>query len=185
MMYLLDSNVFIEAKNWYYSFEICPGFWEWLDSVFLKGHVASIIEVYHELIRGQDDLARWVKERKKHDIFLDVADKNTQKAYSEIAIAVQSGIYSDSAKINFFKNADPWLIAKAMSTSATVVTHEVLNLETKRKVPIPNLCKEFGVPYINTFDLLRTHGTPFVLGFATGTAYPDPRRTPKRLTRQG
>ena len=28
MKYLLDSNVFIEAKNRYYAFDICPGFWE-------------------------------------------------------------------------------------------------------------------------------------------------------------
>ncbi|MBF0436614.1 MAG: DUF4411 family protein [Magnetococcales bacterium] len=25
-MFLLDSNVFIEAKNRYYGFDICPGF---------------------------------------------------------------------------------------------------------------------------------------------------------------
>ena len=27
-MYLIDSNVFIEAKNRYYAFDIAPGFWE-------------------------------------------------------------------------------------------------------------------------------------------------------------
>lgn len=30
-MFLLDANVFIEAKNRYYGFDICPGFWRWLD----------------------------------------------------------------------------------------------------------------------------------------------------------
>ena len=25
--YLLDSDVFMAAKNLYYSFDICPGFW--------------------------------------------------------------------------------------------------------------------------------------------------------------
>ncbi len=33
MRYLLDANVFIEAKNLYYAFDICPGFWTWMDSV--------------------------------------------------------------------------------------------------------------------------------------------------------
>jgi hypothetical protein len=28
--YLLDSNVFIEAYRRYYSFDICPGFWDCL-----------------------------------------------------------------------------------------------------------------------------------------------------------
>ncbi|MGL5096417.1 MAG: DUF4411 family protein, partial [Planctomycetia bacterium] len=27
-LYLLDSNVFITAKNSYYAFSICPGFWD-------------------------------------------------------------------------------------------------------------------------------------------------------------
>lgn len=30
MAYLLDSNVLIEAKQRYYDFGVCPGFWEWL-----------------------------------------------------------------------------------------------------------------------------------------------------------
>ncbi|MGI6459578.1 MAG: DUF4411 family protein [Candidatus Hydrogenedentales bacterium] len=28
--YLLDSDVFIQAKNEHYAFSICPGFWECL-----------------------------------------------------------------------------------------------------------------------------------------------------------
>jgi hypothetical protein len=42
MAYLLDANVFIEAKNRYYGFEICPGFWEWLISENAADRVFSI-----------------------------------------------------------------------------------------------------------------------------------------------
>jgi len=30
MAYLIDANVFIEAKNRYYGFDICPAFRDWL-----------------------------------------------------------------------------------------------------------------------------------------------------------
>ena len=30
MAYLLDANVFIQAKNLYYGFDFCPAFWDWL-----------------------------------------------------------------------------------------------------------------------------------------------------------
>lgn len=30
MSYLLDANVFIQAKNLHYSFDFCPAFWDWL-----------------------------------------------------------------------------------------------------------------------------------------------------------
>ena len=31
MAYLLDSNVFIEAKRLHYGFDFCPAFWDWID----------------------------------------------------------------------------------------------------------------------------------------------------------
>jgi len=30
MTYLLDANVFIQAKNLHYGLDFCPAFWEWL-----------------------------------------------------------------------------------------------------------------------------------------------------------
>ena len=30
MAYLLDANVFIQAKNLYYGMDFCPAFWDWL-----------------------------------------------------------------------------------------------------------------------------------------------------------
>lgn len=51
-----------------------------------------------------------------------------------------------------------------MVTGATVVTHEVLNPETKKKFLIPNICEEFGVDWMNTFDMLLKLEARFVLG---------------------
>ena len=31
MAYLLDANVFIQAKNLQYGFDFCPAFWDWLE----------------------------------------------------------------------------------------------------------------------------------------------------------
>ena len=41
MMFLVDSNVLIEAKNRYYAFDIAPGFWRWLDIAHGKGRACS------------------------------------------------------------------------------------------------------------------------------------------------
>lgn len=30
MSYLLDSDVFIQAKNLHYGLDFCPAFWDWL-----------------------------------------------------------------------------------------------------------------------------------------------------------
>ena len=49
MPYLLDSNVFIEAKNNHYGFDICPAFWEWLLKANRNGQEVSILEVAEEI----------------------------------------------------------------------------------------------------------------------------------------
>ncbi|WP_166362013.1 DUF4411 family protein [Pseudomonas akapageensis] len=155
MKHLLDANTLIEAKNRYYGMTICPGFWSWLLLQNQALELASIISVKDELTRGKDDLAEWAKDNAT--LFHDISDDSTQAAFGQIvaAIAEQSGRMKVGALDEFLAGADPWLIAKAMTTGATVVTHEVLNREVKRKFIIPNVCEMFGVPYMNTFELLN------------------------------
>lgn len=63
MAYLLDSNVFIQAKNLYYGFDICPAFWDWIERAHLAGTVLSIDKVADELIGVDDELADWARNR--------------------------------------------------------------------------------------------------------------------------
>ena len=58
MPYLLDSNIFIQAKNLHYSFDFCPAFWEWLDVGNEQGKVFSIEKVRDELIGGDEGSRR-------------------------------------------------------------------------------------------------------------------------------
>jgi len=162
-LYLLDSNTFIEAKNRYYGFDICPGFWQWMDANSPAGEVKSITMVYEELADGNDELADWIKTRKDDGRFLDISDPLTQEVFSNIAAMVQSGPYKLAGITHFLNKADPWLIAKAKTTGGTVVTDEVSAPDSIRSVKIPDVCVAFGVPYINTFDLLRTETAAFGL----------------------
>lgn len=168
MTYLLDSNVFIQAKNTYYGMDFCPAFWAWIDHA--NGHhgVASIDWVYKELVEGGDELAKWVKARKGPTLFLPVSDSQTQEKYVEVVNYVQGNKnYTDPAKVKFLAKADPWLIAKAAIMGATVVTHEKPDKIAKAAVKIPDVCDQFGVGYLNTFDLLRSLKAKF--GHMPGT----------------
>jgi len=162
-MYLLDANVFIDAKNWYYRFDTFPGFWEWLDAEQAQGKLASICPVCDELLKGNDELAKWIKARKGSGWFLPVDDVLTQQHFREIAVWVMEQPFKEVAKPEFLSGGDPWLIAKAKTIDATVVTHEIFAAQSKKKVKIPNVCRAFSVPYINTFDLLRQTGASFSL----------------------
>ncbi len=59
MPYLLDANVFIQAKNLHYGFDFCPAFWDWLDDTNSLGIVFSVEKVADELLAGNDELAEW------------------------------------------------------------------------------------------------------------------------------
>jgi hypothetical protein len=44
--YLLDANVFIQAKNLHYGFDFCPGFWDWLvasNSARFRTHASALV----------------------------------------------------------------------------------------------------------------------------------------------
>ncbi|HDC4648581.1 TPA: DUF4411 family protein, partial [Enterobacter kobei] len=47
--FLVDSNVFIEAKNFAYNFNYCKLFWDFLLALHSKGLVYSINAVKKEL----------------------------------------------------------------------------------------------------------------------------------------
>lgn len=160
-MFLLDANVFIEAKNFYYRFEIFPAVWAWLDREQEFDRLASVLPVAEELIRGNDELADWATERKGGGWFLPVDDEETQRHFSEILRWVLDADFTESAKAEFMDGGDPWLIAKARSLSAAVVTQEIFAPEIRRKVKIPNVCKAFDIEYMNTFDLLKSLGARF------------------------
>jgi hypothetical protein len=57
MSYLLDANVFLQAKNLHYGFDFCPGFWDWLREANQRGIVFSIEKVEAELVDA--DAATW------------------------------------------------------------------------------------------------------------------------------
>lgn len=45
MAYLLDLDVFIQAKNLRYGFDFCPAFWDWIDQQATAGEVLSTEKV--------------------------------------------------------------------------------------------------------------------------------------------
>jgi hypothetical protein len=69
--------------------------------------------------------------------------------------------FKQTACEDFFRGADSWLVAKALSTNTVVVTHEKLLPDCIRRVPIPNVCKAFDVKYIDILELIRITGVRF------------------------
>jgi predicted nucleic acid-binding protein len=165
MAYLLDANVFIQAKNFHYGFDFCPAFWEWLIAANQKGHVFSIEKIGDELAAGNDALATWAGERGS-EFFLE-ADQPLLSALGRVSAWVtgyrSAGQgYEPTAINNFFQVADYYLVAHALAHGLTVVTHEVAAATTKR-VKIPNACIGLQIKCVNVYQMLRAERVRFVL----------------------
>ena len=162
--YLVDSDVFITAKNLYYSFEICPGFWKCMLHHHQQGRVFSIDRVRGELLAGSrtEDLVRWVHSDVPATFFLQADTEAVSSAYVEIMLWVQRHAnYFDAARAKFATGADGWLVAHARVHGATVVTNEQPAPDSKREVKLPDVCDQFGVQRASIFAVLRSLSARF------------------------
>ncbi len=156
--YLLDSDVFITAKNLYYSFKICPGFWKCMLHHHQQDTVFSIDRVRSELLAGAptDDLVSWVSSSVPDTFFLKVDTEAVVSTYTEIMLWVQRHPnYFDAAKAKFATGADGWLVAYAKVHDATVVTNEKPAPDSKKEVKLPDVCNQFNVPQASIFSTLQ------------------------------
>jgi len=159
MSYLLDADVFIQAKNLHYGFDFCPAFWDWVVSQNAAGRVFSVEKVGHELQAGGDRLADWAADRGP-GFFLPPGD-GVGPSLSTVATWI-TGTYRRDAVFAFLMDADYYLISQAHALGRCVVTHEV-PCSSINKIKIPNPCLTLGIECISPFEMLRREGARFVL----------------------
>lgn len=162
--YLLDANILIEAHKRYYGFDLCPGFWEALIRQHRVDRVYSIDRVKREIDNSKKDkLADWAKTKAPKAFFKNTDSKEVIEQFARMVAWVQDETqYRQEAKDEFASVADGWLIAFAKAEGLVVVTDEVFNPEIRKKVKIPNVCRQFTIECVNTFQMLRELGIRFV-----------------------
>ena len=150
----LDTNVYVEAANRYYTFERVPKFWSFSSGKIESGSICSPKSVYDELMPYKDRLSSWVKARKTKGLCVHEGD-NIQREFSKVADHV-TVTYPRHKSEEFLSGADPWIIACVLSVGGTVVTQE--STSRRRKVRIPIVCGHFGVRFVDTFQMLEWFG---------------------------
>ena len=159
--YLLDANVFITAKNSYYAFAICPGFWDGIICHHKTGEIFSIDKVKDELLAGKDDLVEWVKNKLPASFFISTDGSVTSSYRAVISWLESNEQYYRYATAKFAGGADGWLVAHAMVNGFTVVTNEQPRPGKRNAVPLPDVCKHFGVTCVGPFAMLKDLGLQF------------------------
>ena len=158
MAYLLDANVFIQAKNLHYGLDFCPAFWDWLIQNNAAKKVFSIEKVGDELLAGADQLAHWASSRGPE--FFNKPDARLLAALSSVSAWATGQSYEPAAVNTFLLVADYYLVGHALAHGHTVVTHEIASTSTKK---IPDACIGLGVKCVTPYEMLRTERARFIL----------------------
>jgi hypothetical protein len=167
LLYLLDANTLINAKDQYYSFDIVPEYWEWLVFQGSQHNIKIPSEIYSEINganqnkRDRDELAHWSRreEVKAHLLLEGEVDA---VLVNQVII---EGYLPDPSEADLVKmGRDPFLIAYGLQDrdKVTIVTTEASKPSKKgANRHIPDICNHFGIHSCNTFQMIRT------LGFST------------------
>ena len=123
-IYCIDANVLIQAWQKYYSPDFCPGYWDILNELGKQGRIFIPEEVKNEIVvadtsdKTEDDLSKWLK---RSTIPIHKPTENVIACWQKILQTDPTHkLIVDNIKGRSL--ADPWLIAHAMDTNATVVT---------------------------------------------------------------
>jgi hypothetical protein len=161
MPYLLDANVFIQAKNPHYGLDFCPAFWDWLIANNVAKQVFSIEKVGDEILAVADELAIWASDREAG--FFLPPDTQLLAALSKVSAWATSQSYEPAAVNTFRLVADYYLVGYALAHGYVVVTHEIASTSTK-KIKIPDACIGLGIKCVTPYEMLRTERARFILG---------------------
>ena len=159
MQYIIDSNIFIQAKNRDYPFDFFPGIWNWFDRQISSREFLLLKPVYDELISGNDSLAEWVTQHRSY-----VTDLN-EGCYRQIGIIVEHvrTTYPDPKYWpGFLDVADAKLIAYATANQSVIVTNELAKIGCK-KPKIPAVSAAVGVKCLSLLELFQATQPKFIL----------------------
>ena len=110
MLYLIDANVLIDANRDYYPTDRVPEFWDWLVAMGRRGRVKVPLEIYEEIIAGNDALVDWLKDN-KNAMLLDES-----VSADLVANVVDRGYANDLTDDELeIMGRDPFLIAYALA----------------------------------------------------------------------
>ena len=153
-MFLLDSNVFIEASRTYYSPAISLDFWDWLATKHAEGSVASIPQVKQEILDGNSGhLTTWVGQLPKS--FWLQPDQQTVTSMEKLSKWTMDPArqYFPAARSDFLSKADYFLVAAADAGGHIVVTREQPAPDAKKRILIPDACLAMGVRFSDPFSV--------------------------------
>ena len=157
MLYLLDANVLIDADRDYYPIDRVPEFWDWLLTQASEGSALMPVETYEEVVLPRSAnpglLENWLIGNRRLMVLDEIVDPALVAKVTEIGYAIDL----NDEEIETL-GRDPFLIAYALvdpSDRIVVTTEHSRPSRQRANRHVPDVCRDFGIQSINTFDFIR------------------------------
>lgn len=153
--FLIDANIFITAKNFYYQFGFCQAFWDFLAEMHNRGILFSIQSVKQEILRVNDPLKNWVQTALPNTFFQN--QDLSANSYAKLMNYAQALNVKQIAKDEFAEkdNADAWLLAHALENGFSIITLEKPIPNAQRRIMIPNVAQDHNIKVVTPFEFLE------------------------------
>lgn len=155
MIYIFDSNVLINLFRNFYRRRF-PSLWEKFDAYVESGQIVSVREVFNEIEGRDDKLSEWVKLNRS--IFAQPSLEELAFVAEIFTVSHFQMLVRTEERLKGKPVADPFVIAKAKITQGCVVTDELLKPNAAK---IPNVCKHFGVQYLDLEGFMEKENWTF------------------------
>jgi hypothetical protein len=161
--YIVDSNVFIQGKNFHYHFAFCEGFWDWVQEGYENGLIFSTAKVRAELLAGKadDEAKKWAESMPAGFFLDDAGDEAVMREYGECMKWAAADTHYQPAALDRFaesRRADAFLLAYARAYGHVLVTQELSQPEKRKEVPIPDAARRIGkIKTVTIYELLKAH----------------------------
>lgn len=146
----------------HYPIDVVPGFWNRVSDLAHNGLIISIDKVFSELAAGKDDLYTWCAVNLSSAFFHDTT--SVIREYTDVILwaASRRSHYTSAALVEFMdvNEADAWLVAYAKAKNYVIVTHEVSDPLSKKRIKIPDVGFT-PVECVNTIEMFRRLGQTF------------------------
>lgn len=144
--YVIDTGALIDLWRRRYPRDVFRTLWNKIEEMTRTGELIAPQEVFNELQRQHDELFAWARGQK---IFLDV-DGEQLKYVTDIMLLFPSLVDRHSTN----PNADPFVIALAMTKGRTVISSENPSRGSQRK-RIPDVCAHYRIRCLYLLDFFR------------------------------
>lgn len=146
--YCVDSNFFITPWRTYYSPDVSPQYWEYLEKMAIQKKIIVPLEVFDEIKAGGDDLYDWLERRRELFVY-EMNDDIQGELIKLFQIKEIQELIDTSKQKNL---ADPFVIAYGLAYNATIV------LDDSR---VFTFCKKNNISVIHTYDFVKENKIKF------------------------